>query len=62
MAALAPAVPGCSGAELAQLERSQQLTRLPIATEYIRRSGLNRSQNARPPGSASCRMERPTST
>jgi len=29
------------GAELAELERSQQLTRLPIATEYIRRSGLN---------------------
>jgi len=29
------------GAELAGLERSQQLTRLPIATEYIRRSGLN---------------------
>ena len=29
------------GAELAELERSQQLTRLPIALEYIRRSGLN---------------------
>jgi indolepyruvate ferredoxin oxidoreductase len=29
------------GPELAELERSQQLTRLPIATEYIRRSGLN---------------------
>jgi len=29
------------GAELAELERSQQLTRLPIAVEYIRRSGLN---------------------
>ena len=29
------------GAELAELERSQQLIRLPIATEYIRRSGLN---------------------
>src|SRR6516162_867899 len=29
------------GAELAGLERSQQLTRLPIAVEYIRRSGLN---------------------
>ena len=29
------------GAELAELERSQQLTRLPIAIEYIRRSGLN---------------------
>jgi len=29
------------GAELAELERSQVLTRLPIATEYIRRSGLN---------------------
>ena len=29
------------GAELAELERSQQFTRLPIATEYIRRSGLN---------------------
>jgi len=29
------------GAELAELERSQQLTRLPIAAEYIRRSGLN---------------------
>src|ERR1700722_5158967 len=29
------------GAELAELERSQQLIRLPIAIEYIRRSGLN---------------------
>src|ERR1700722_1517078 len=29
------------GAELAELERSQQLIRLPIAVEYIRRSGLN---------------------
>jgi indolepyruvate ferredoxin oxidoreductase len=29
------------GAELAEMERSQQLTRLPIAAEYIRRSGLN---------------------
>jgi len=29
------------GPELAELERSQQLTRLPIAAEYIRRSGLN---------------------
>ena len=29
------------GAELAELERSQQLTRLPVAVEYIRRSGLN---------------------
>ena len=29
------------GAELAELERSQVLTRLPIAIEYIRRSGLN---------------------
>jgi indolepyruvate ferredoxin oxidoreductase len=29
------------GAELAELERSQQLTRLPVATEYVRRSGLN---------------------
>ncbi len=29
------------GAELAELERSQVLTRLPIAMEYIRRSGLN---------------------
>jgi indolepyruvate ferredoxin oxidoreductase len=29
------------GAELAELERSQSLTRLPIAVEYIRRSGLN---------------------
>jgi indolepyruvate ferredoxin oxidoreductase len=29
------------GQELADLERSQQLTRLPIAAEYIRRSGLN---------------------
>jgi indolepyruvate ferredoxin oxidoreductase len=29
------------GPELAELERSQQLIRLPIATEYIRRSGLN---------------------
>jgi indolepyruvate ferredoxin oxidoreductase len=38
------------GAELAELERSQNLTRLPIATEYIRRSGLNvisGSRNAR---------------
>ena len=30
------------GAELAELERGQQLTRLPIALEYIRRSGLNK--------------------
>jgi indolepyruvate ferredoxin oxidoreductase len=29
------------GAELAELERGQVHTRLPIATEYIRRSGLN---------------------
>src|SRR6202789_4296849 len=29
------------GPELAELERGQQLTRLPIAVEYIRRSGLN---------------------
>src|ERR1700733_13872285 len=29
------------GAELAELERSQTLTRLPLAVEYIRRSGLN---------------------
>src|ERR1700728_2238224 len=29
------------GPELAELERGQQLTRLPIALEYIRRSGLN---------------------
>jgi indolepyruvate ferredoxin oxidoreductase len=29
------------GAELAELERSQSLIRLPIAVEYIRRSGLN---------------------
>src|SRR5579863_1381778 len=29
------------GAELAELELSQQLTRLPVAVEYIRRSGLN---------------------
>jgi len=29
------------GAELAELERSQNLTRLPIAVEYIKRSGLN---------------------
>jgi indolepyruvate ferredoxin oxidoreductase len=29
------------GAELAELERSQSLTRLPVAVEYIRRSGLN---------------------
>jgi indolepyruvate ferredoxin oxidoreductase len=29
------------GPELAELERSQHLTRLPIALEYIRRSGLN---------------------
>jgi indolepyruvate ferredoxin oxidoreductase len=35
------------GAELAELERSQVLTRLPIATEYIRRSGLNTITGAR---------------
>jgi indolepyruvate ferredoxin oxidoreductase len=35
------------GAELAELERSQQLTRLPIALEYIRRSGLNVVAGAR---------------
>jgi indolepyruvate ferredoxin oxidoreductase len=35
------------GAELAELERSQNLTRLPIATEYIRRSGLNVISGAR---------------
>jgi indolepyruvate ferredoxin oxidoreductase len=35
------------GAELAELERSQVLTRLPIATEYIRRSGLNVITGAR---------------
>jgi indolepyruvate ferredoxin oxidoreductase len=35
------------GAELAELERSQVLTRLPIATEYIRRSGLNVIAGAR---------------
>jgi indolepyruvate ferredoxin oxidoreductase len=35
------------GAELAELERSQQLTRLPIAVEYIRRSGLNVVTGAR---------------
>jgi len=29
------------GTELAELERSQSLTRLPVAVEYIRRSGLN---------------------
>jgi indolepyruvate ferredoxin oxidoreductase len=29
------------GPALAELERGQQLTRLPIAVEYIRRSGLN---------------------
>ena len=29
------------GSVLAELERGQQLTRLPIALEYIRRSGLN---------------------
>jgi indolepyruvate ferredoxin oxidoreductase len=29
------------GSALAELERGQQLTRLPIAVEYIRRSGLN---------------------
>ena len=29
------------GPELAELERGQQVTRLPIALEYIRRSGLN---------------------
>jgi len=35
------------GAELAELERSQVLTRLPIAMEYIRRSGLNVITGAR---------------
>ena len=35
------------GAELVELERSQQLTRLPIAVEYIRRSGLNVVTGAR---------------
>jgi indolepyruvate ferredoxin oxidoreductase len=35
------------GAELAELERSQTLTRLPIAVEYIRRSGLNVITGAR---------------
>ena len=36
------------GAELAELERGQQLTRLPIAVEYIRRSGLNTIIGAQP--------------
>lgn len=35
------------GAELAELERSQVLTRLPIAVEYIRRCGLNVISGAR---------------
>ncbi|HXT88064.1 MAG TPA: indolepyruvate ferredoxin oxidoreductase family protein, partial [Trebonia sp.] len=35
------------GAELAELERSQVLTRMPIAVEYIRRSGLNVIAGAR---------------
>ncbi len=35
------------GAALAELERGQQLTRLPIAVEYIRRSGLNTIIGAR---------------
>jgi indolepyruvate ferredoxin oxidoreductase len=35
------------GAELAELERSQVLTRQPIAIEYIRRSGLNVITGAR---------------
>ena len=35
------------GEELAELERSQVLTRLPVATEYIRRSGLNVISGAR---------------
>jgi indolepyruvate ferredoxin oxidoreductase len=35
------------GEELAELERSQVLTRLPIAVEYIRRSGLNVIAGAR---------------
>jgi indolepyruvate ferredoxin oxidoreductase len=35
------------GAELAELERSQALTRMPIAMEYIRRSGLNTITGAR---------------
>ncbi|HEY6492451.1 MAG TPA: indolepyruvate ferredoxin oxidoreductase family protein [Trebonia sp.] len=35
------------GAELAELERSQVLTRMPIAMEYIRRSGLNAITGAR---------------
>jgi len=35
------------GAELAELERNQQLVRLPIAAEYIRRSGLNIITGAR---------------
>jgi len=33
-------------AQLAELERSLQLTRMPIAQEYIRRSGLNRIAGA----------------
>jgi indolepyruvate ferredoxin oxidoreductase len=36
------------GPELAELERGQQLTRLPIALEYIRRSGLNTIAGAGP--------------
>ena len=35
------------GPELAELERGQQVTRLPIALEYIRRSGLNEVSGAR---------------
>src|SRR6202020_244753 len=36
------------GPELAELERGQQLTRLPIALEHIRRSGLNTIAGAGP--------------
>ena len=36
------------GPALAELERGQQLTRLPIALEYIRRSGLNTIAGAGP--------------
>ncbi len=51
------------GAELAELERGQQLTRLPIALEYIRRSGLNTDhRRRRKRGSAWSPRARPTST
>ena len=44
------------GPELAKLERGQQVTRLPIALEYIRRSGLNTIGGAGR-GRAQCRPD-----